>query len=319
MNVQLDVPVDPQWVCPECKIGMRRDNSDNTPVKRVEVPLSAPRCEPSRGSPERMNTTALDTTLDVQEFLTLELRLLREEMRSTREEFRAFRQEIVEIRTLITTCDARVDGLEAKIEALSQQRGAEVPAVMRSLEATVAQLQLDLGDRDQELLSNDIEISGVPEESGENPSHLVLACAVKLGVTLDERELVSCARVGGVRPAAPGGRPRPLCVRLARRDTRLQLLRAARVRRGLTTEGLGLKSNPTSIHVNERLTKANRRLFYQARESGKRTTGWRFVWTKDGRIYVRRDQGSPASRIRTEADLERVFGPQYVRLDGTNG
>ncbi|CAG5037141.1 unnamed protein product [Parnassius apollo] len=55
------------------------------------------------------------------------------------------------------------------------------------LESTVNQLQADLNDRDQELLANDVELSGIPEESGENPTHLVLSVVTKLGVHLEER------------------------------------------------------------------------------------------------------------------------------------
>lgn len=92
------------------------------------------------------------------------------------------------------------------------------------------------------MLANEVEFSGLLEEIGENPIHFALACAAKLGKLLEERDVVSCARAGASR-CDVGACPRALALRLVRRDTRDALLRAARVCRHVTTEGLGQKIN----------------------------------------------------------------------------
>ncbi|CAG9118478.1 unnamed protein product [Plutella xylostella] len=94
---------------------------------------------------------------------------------------------------------------------------------------------------DEELLGNDVEVSNLPEENGENATHMIMAVATKLGVTLRESDIVSAERVGA-RRRAPGeggdagagaaGRPRPLVVRFTRRAVKDELTAAARVRRG---------------------------------------------------------------------------------------
>ncbi|XP_063537556.1 uncharacterized protein LOC134746915 [Cydia strobilella] len=178
----------------------------------------------------------------------------------------------------------------------------------------LSKLRLELSDRDQELLLNDIEISSVPESHGENVMHLVTTLGQKLGVELTEHDIVDAMRVGrapqleeGVH--GPAARPRPLVERLARRAVRDRLLQAARVRRGITTEGAGIPGRTCRLYVNERLTPQNRRLLYKAREL-KQQYSWRYVWTRDGKIFARQQAGtsSPRYRIRTEVDLERVFG-----------
>lgn len=107
--------------------------------------------------------------------------------------------------------------------------------------------------------------------------------------------------------------PRPIVVRLTRRALRDELLRAARVRRGATTEGTGLPGIPRRFFINERLTKANRHLFRRTRELAEKHK-WRYAWTKDGRIFVRQYQGADSSRhrIKNDQDLIRVFGPAAV-------
>ncbi|CAG5056439.1 unnamed protein product [Parnassius apollo] len=119
-------------------------------------------------------------------------------MRQTREEFRAFREELQDIRNPVSKCDARLDKLENTVQTIlesQEQYGSQGFKIeILKLESTVNQLQADLNDRDQELLANDIELSDIPEESGENPTHLVLSVVTKLGVHLEEKELVHCMR-----------------------------------------------------------------------------------------------------------------------------
>ncbi|XP_063382112.1 uncharacterized protein LOC134668603 [Cydia fagiglandana] len=221
------------------------------------------------------------------------------------------------------SCDNRIDNLCSRVEALEAQNvhsnGHSSNSTEASLLETIAQLKNDLNDRDQDMLHNDIEISSVPEQMGENTIHIVTTLGQKLGVTLSEHDIVDATRVGrapqleeGVQ--GPPTRPRLLVVRLARRAVRDRLLQAARVRRGATTEGTGLPGPSCRFYINERLTPFNRRLFQRARQL-KEHHGWRYVWTRDGRIYLRQRPGtdSPRHRIRTELDLARVFGSLDVR------
>ncbi|XP_026322435.1 uncharacterized protein LOC113232026 [Hyposmocoma kahamanoa] len=298
------------WVCPDCKAKLPRSNQDDTPLK-----TRAPSCS----SPETLNQESLLTKTDgnIEANLVDELRAFRLEMSQTREELIGLRQDLYELRSTVRSCENRLNKVEETVQTLLEAQASGsgsdsgIIKVVEALEANVARLQNDLNDRDQELLANELEFSGLPEEIAENPMHLALACAAKLGVPLEERDVVSCARAGALRREV-GARPRPLALRLARRDTREALLRAARVRRHVTTEGLGQKSEPRPFYVNERLTKLNRHLFYRSRQIGSRLQ-WRYIWTKDGRIYARRDTGAPAHRIRSEADLLKTFGPDGVR------
>ncbi|CAG9133842.1 unnamed protein product [Plutella xylostella] len=169
-------------------------------------------------------------------------------------------------------------------------------------------------------------MTNLPEENGENPMHLILSVASKLGVDLHESDVVSAERVGARnrRSRAPGdsgegagagagaGRPRPLVVRLTRRAVKDELMTAARVRRGATSADLGQSSAPRPIYVNERLTKTNRQLFYKVREAGRRES-WRFLWTKKGRTP---GPGHSATLDTHWLMTLLVFGRSVVDKDG---
>ncbi|KAI5633925.1 hypothetical protein NE865_13354 [Phthorimaea operculella] len=180
----------------------------------------------------------------------------------------------------IGDCISRVDGLEAR----------------------------EINDRDQELLSNDIEIAGVPEEKEESLSHIVLAVGRNLAVQLEATDIVSAERVGPTRGPADGGappKPRPIVVRLTRPVCRDALLNQARVRRGATTADLGVLGPPRKFYINERLTKLNPEILYKAQEAARRLQ-WRYVWTRGGRVYARKEHGSEKQRLRTVTDINRA-------------
>ncbi|XP_061705676.1 uncharacterized protein LOC133516672 [Cydia pomonella] len=272
------------------------------------------------------NTTphnnGLDSTrVNDTQLLITELRLFREEIRAMSQEIHGLRTSLERLTVRIDGCDGRINGCEgrinmlsARVDSLESRPQSNDTASDNSLVETVSQLRMELSDRDQELLLNDIEISSVPESRGENAMHLVTALGKKLGVELTESDIVDVTRVGRAPQLedglhGPAARPRPLVVRLVRRAVRDRLLQAARVRRDATTEGTGIPGRTCTFYVNERLTPHNRRLLYKAREL-KQQHSWRYVWTRDGKIFARRqaDSGSPRHRIRTELDLDRVFG-----------
>lgn len=281
-----------RWTCPKCENSVRGRRNDDTPAS------------PADFRPVNEQTGQIQICE-----LVAELRLLREEMSAVRVEIKEFSCTVAHLTDAINNCDRKVDNLTVRVEALEKSQH-DNPHV--SFERTVADLKAELNDRDQEMLSNDIEIAGIPEEMAERSVHLVLSVAQKLGVALQEHDLVSAERVGAVRRAEPGAaepRPRPIVVRLARRVHRDKLLAAARVRRGVDTSNLALNSSPRPFHVNERLTRYNRQLFYKARQELPQKN-YKFIWTRDGKIFCRKEHGAPRLRLRTEEDLSRVFGMQ---------
>ncbi|XP_026324932.1 uncharacterized protein LOC113233913 [Hyposmocoma kahamanoa] len=264
-----------------------------------------------------MNISGHDATADASHAtsaLVTEMRLFREELTATRHLMATLNETMSGLTARMDACENRVSKLDERILALEQRAENKPAGADASLLATVEQLKAELNERDQELLQNDVEVSCVPEQKGESLQHIIITLASKLGVSLGEQDIVSALRVG--RPpeevdalAMSTARPRMIVVRLARRAVRDQMLQAARVRRGATTEGTGVPGPPRRFYINERLTRTNRVVFRLARGAAGRLN-WRYVWTRDGRVFARQHQGgdAPRHRLRTEADVSRVFG-----------
>ncbi|KAG7303398.1 hypothetical protein JYU34_011908, partial [Plutella xylostella] len=296
------VVVAADWACLSCKRKRRQSNYDDTPVKGAAVSCNTNLINPipatlsasgeiitgahgEAGDEAVMNSTANNATLEFHVDLALEIRSFREELGSLKThcsneirgvsgEFKELREEISSFKAAIFACNKRLEDMEKRVEAMETNYSRNKSPAIESLEQAIEDLKMELHDRDQDLLGNDIQISHIPETKSENPIHLVSVIALKLGMTVDERDIVSAVRVGALRPAAgaaegaaaAAARARPLVVRLARRATRDELLRAMRVRRGLTTADMGLEGEPKRFYLNERLTKLNRQLFGKARD-----------------------------------------------------
>lgn len=119
----------------------------------------------------------------------------------TREEMKGLRQDLIDLRSTVKVCGSRLYKMEETVRDIqvaqksSSGTNPDFIETIRALEENVQMLHWDLNERDQDLLSNEIELSCVPEEGGENPIHIVLTCTAKLGMQIDVRDLVSCARV----------------------------------------------------------------------------------------------------------------------------
>ncbi|KAL4710485.1 hypothetical protein ACJJTC_008887 [Scirpophaga incertulas] len=317
------------WKCALCmskQPKMAKTNITNTPVR------SANSVTVQRGGAiqnesldmsvvsEQSDTcddTTHNMTIELSEFqlFVLEMRSFRDEIREELKANRLYTERlndtIIALSHRVTECESRVNAFEERLNNL--ERKTEDGS---SFSTCIENLQMELNEREQESLLNDVEVSCIPEQKGESLSHIMTVLAKKLGVELVETDIVTSERVGRIINASKTSepsRPRPIVMRLARRAVRDKLLQAARVRREATTEGTSLPGSPNRFYINERLTKTNRQLFRHARELAKRLK-WRYVWTKNGRIFVRQHQSgeSPRLRLRTEADLSRVFGQDVV-------
>ncbi|KAJ2949941.1 hypothetical protein O0L34_g11266 [Tuta absoluta] len=236
------------------------------------------------------------------------------------EEISSLKDRLEEATTSLSKCNDRLNEMASAITAADsrikvlEKRESEV----NTLKVTVCQLQAELNLQAQQQLRNEIEISGITESQGENLQHFVTLAARKVGVVLEDADIDWISRAGPKRklkseeksqeePSKKGNlQPRPIVVRLMRKSTRDQLLKAAKARRNITTTDFNLPGAPTAIFLNERLTRENRMLFREARAKAK-TSGYDFCWTYQGAVYMRQRAGKQAIPIRSQDDFARII------------
>ncbi|GBP49918.1 hypothetical protein EVAR_29531_1 [Eumeta japonica] len=87
------------------------------------------------------------------------------------------RSAISSLTSAVGACNGRISDLVIRVESIA----------------------LELNERDQDMICNDLEIAGILEEKNESSVYLILSVATKLGVSLDERYVDSIERVNMTR------------------------------------------------------------------------------------------------------------------------
>uniref|UniRef100_A0A2A4IZJ0 FP protein C-terminal domain-containing protein n=1 Tax=Heliothis virescens TaxID=7102 RepID=A0A2A4IZJ0_HELVI len=142
--------------------------------------------------------------------------------------------------------------------------------------------------------------------------------AQKIGVPLGENDLDCITRVGPRQQRSASNTeiaPRQLVVRFVRRYKRNEFMQALKTRRNLTSTDIEIEGPTRKLYCNERLTRENRQLFRACRTSAKEN-GYKFCWTKNGSIYIRKQEGNPTIQIRNSDDLLRLM-PAHPTLDNS--
>lgn len=148
---------------------------------------------------------------------------------------------------------------------------------------------LKLDDLEQYGRRHSVRINGVPETDRENTDFLVCDfLGNELGIEVDPIEIDRSHRLG----PKSGNNPRPIAVKFLNYRLKEHVYSNRRhLRKGL--------------YINESLTKARSKLFYQARQLKKQNI-IKETWTKDGKIFIKQKDDSVSVCTR-ESDLPVSF------------
>lgn len=96
--------------------------------------------------------------------------------------------------------------------------------------------------------------------------------------------------------------PKPIVVQFSNRQTRDLFINKAKKTRVKSTD-FDRNVPLTNVYINEHLTPFNKNLLYNTKKL--REHGWKYVWTREGKIFARMNEGGRAIRI---TSLDQVNG-----------
>lgn len=176
------------------------------------------------------------------------------------------------------------------------------------LKKKVREMEVRLEDVEQYSRANTVEIYGVPEVKGEDVYDVVKNICVALNMDTTREKIDVCHRLGKRKPQEgeeKDERPAGIIARFVRREDKLTLLKNRKVKRNLSTEHLGFKQLATPIYINESLSPQRRKLYAAAREA-KNKKDYTYLWVSNGRILMRKEQGSSVVHVSTMDDLKKL-------------
>lgn len=178
-------------------------------------------------------------------------------------------------------------------------------SAMQSLEGKVYRMQAELNDIEQYSRRECLEIQGIPlpKDGGhaEDTNQIITKIGELMSVEIDEVDISVSHRLP-VSRNYKGNRSEPAIIaKFVRRDVKEQFYRARKELKNLTTKDLGYDIS-NNIYINESLTESNKALFKECVKA-KKEMGFTFIWTSNGKIFLRKDEHSPVIHIKSKDDI----------------
>lgn len=163
-------------------------------------------------------------------------------------------------------------------------------------------IQLRLSKMEQSQLDDECEINGFPETPNENISDIAIQISNVLKCPIAKTDI---SKIYRTKKAKTDNKARysSIVVKFTSSETRDKLLASRKAHGKLSYCQLGLQGNH-EVHINERLTYHNRNLLWLTRNAAL-ALKYRYVWTKYGVVYMRKNEGSPILRILSPDDLPK--------------
>lgn len=298
------------WICPDCTNNHNSSSSTGgSPGLNktyVSTESTSTNVNNLRGSqPE--NRKKLDIPYpDVSQQMLTEMRDFRAEVNARFDSqagaFQAMQQVFQEMTKDVQDLKQRVTALEEE-KCITSEVCTRQSNESAQLRGEVSSLKKSWEDMEQRSRLCNLEIQNIPETEGEN---LVTIFDSLCTIIQTPTPRESIRAIHRIRPNTASDKPKSIIVELNSRRQRDDIIAAARVRRGITTDKLGLKTKgqPSIVYINEHLTLNNKILHSKAREFAKQNN-YKYVWIKNGTILMRKTDSSKSFAVRDLSDLEK--------------
>eukprot|EP00794_Sanderia_malayensis_P002485 gene2485-2860_t len=211
------------------------------------------------------------------------------------DQYETFRNQIGHLLADNTQIKAENEKLVARVRVLEKENKLRMKAI---------------DDLEQYGRREMVEISGIPRQAKENCEGIVLNLASKINIDLKAEDIDACHRISA-KPDAP------IIAKFgSRKKCALMLSKQAKsYAKKCKIADLGFEMPPQSrstpndisgkVFINESLTSRNKNLLRLAKIK-KRELDYKFVWTRNGTVFLRKEESSPTIKIAFLEDLEKL-------------
>ena len=226
------------------------------------------------------------------------------------EEITQLKNELREINSFVEHASSQYDGICKKLESIESEN-AQIRAENSTLKKTIqvldqriCQLEKDSNDVRQYTRRDCLEIRGIPETKDEDTNSIVKRVGDLMDIYLGD-EAISISHRIPVSKNYKGKNSMPaVIVKFVRRDVKDRFYKARTKLKDCTIRDLDYGED-NQIYINECLTERNQRIF-NASLKFKRDQKFAFIWTSNGRTYLRKDERSRAIAINSIDELKKL-------------
>uniref|UniRef100_A0A8D9B304 FP protein C-terminal domain-containing protein n=1 Tax=Cacopsylla melanoneura TaxID=428564 RepID=A0A8D9B304_9HEMI len=170
----------------------------------------------------------------------------------------------------------------------------------RELKKRVKDLETSNEDLEQYSRIRNLQLDGLPKANEEDLEEMVKEMGKKVGMIIKNEDIDAIHRI----PTRSTTNVEPVIVQFTTRKMRDTLLKKTKETRINTTD-IKISGPQKPIFINEHLAPKRKQLLMQAKVK-KNDKNYKFLWTKGGKIFVRKSESSRVIPIRTLDDLELI-------------
>lgn len=302
-----------KWTCSSCTNLIRnQSNMDCTPVRNVSTTRGSKR--PALNSPpDDKSVTSSEVREIVQDVIKRELAAMLQQLNNSivntiNKELEPIRKEVRELSSSLNFHTRQFEEFQSEHVAL-KNTVRELKEKNIHLESSYSELSQRLNYLEQQARSNNLEIQCLPENKQENLYTVVKQLGSVVNVELRDSDILHCTRTAKLQ--TDSSRPRSVVVRLASPRVRDQLLAAVinynKINKSnkLNSADFGLAGEKFPIYIVEHLSSSNKSLHAATRLRAKEK-GYKYVWVRNGRIFVRRADNEGHILIKNLDTLNKI-------------
>lgn len=291
------------------------NNHEKAPLRNVSTTRGNKR--QALGSPPQATTENILSRDDVrdiiQEVMKTELSTLLSKFNETM--IATLNKELQPINEKIAAMDNSMQFMNSQYEDLLKEHASSKETIIElqkenlEMSKNINSLNARVDQLEQQTRSNNVEIQCLPEKKHENLLNIVSEISKVTGCVVENRDILHCTRVAKLNPN--NTRPRSIVVQLASPRLRDEFLASIinfnkkNKDNKLNSVHLGYAEPKTAIFVTEHLSPTYRALHAAARVKA-RELAYKFVWIRNGRIFMRKVQESEHIMVKNMDTLNKL-------------
>ncbi|KAI5645122.1 hypothetical protein NE865_02670 [Phthorimaea operculella] len=269
---------------------------------------------------EELSNTIKISVTDQLSKLTELTNTFKEDLKTTRQDLHVTQNNVTKLNTELSSVQEDLSSVKSSVQFNSNQlqdlrkdlakTQAEMgtykhhDATISTMQNEITSMQFELNNYQQRERRFNLEISGLPEKHNENLTDYMIKIAKVADVDLKKEDIIHIHRVKPQKHVA--GRPKNVVVKLNSLLLKDSIISGIRRNKGISTADLGIGGDARNLYINEHLTPTNKLLLKEVKEA-KKTAKFQYVWVRNCKIYVRKDDNSPHHEVKKAADIYNIM------------
>lgn len=250
--------------------------------------------------------TIISSSEDEEEEVVQKMDITKEMKKMFKEFKNEIRVELRDFQKSLSFNSDKLDDVLKKMETLQNAMNSikakqkNIEEENKELKKKMRELEIEADERDQYSRNRNVQIDGIPHQKDENLEELVKEIGNKIEVTIDNNDIDVVHRI----PTFSKNSVEPIVVQFVTRKIRDNVIKKAKINK-ITTKDINMNGPDKAIFINDHLTRKRKDILHEAKKK-KIELNFKYVWSKGGKIYMRKDDSSNVIQLRSLEDLALV-------------